>query len=183
MNWGLWHTWHWKISTQGNYFRDFKKARTQVVYILISYRACIRKGKNSRKILKFHLFILQVKQLRAGKFKFFLIHFLQDFPAQKVLYPIMLFCMNSTIYIYFIFLNSTHICVQVSTKFIDFGTLEIWGRIVNNALFRNKEIYACWNVPAKLFKICLILLRIRNSGIFKYIGLFSISWFYTFVVL
>ena len=115
--------------------------------------------------------------------KFFLIHFLQDFPAQKVLYPIMLFCMNSTIYIYFIFLNSTHICVQVSTKFIDFGTLEIWGRIVNNALFRNKEIYAWWNVPAKLFKISLILLGIRNSGIFKYIGLFSISWFYTFVVL
>ena len=185
MNWGLWHTWHWKISTQGNYFRDFKKARTQVVYILISYRACIRKGKNSRKNIEIPLIYFASEEIQSGKIQIFpnLIHFLQDFPAQKVLYPIMLFCMNSTIYIYFIFLNSTHICVQVSTKFIDFGTLEIWGRIVNNALFRNKEIYAWWNVPAKLFKISLILLRIRNSGIFKYIGLFSISWFYTFVVL
>ena len=114
MNWGLWHTWHWKISTQGNYFRDFKKARTQVVYILISYRACIRKGKNSRKNIEIPRIYFASETTQSGKIQIFPNPFSAGFPSSEgtLSYYVVLYEFYY-LHIFYILKQYTHLCTSV----------------------------------------------------------------------
>ena len=56
-----------------------------------------------------------MRKFRAGKFKFFLIHFLQDFPAQKVIQSVYCVVMYEFYYlhIFYILKQYTHLCTSV----------------------------------------------------------------------
>ena len=114
MNWGLWHTWHWKISTQGNYFRDFKKARTQVCSIYTYFIQGMYKEREEQQKKYWNSTNLSCKWGNPGKIQIFPNPFSAGFPSSEgtLSYYVVLYEFYY-LHIFYILKQYTHLCTSV----------------------------------------------------------------------
>ena len=114
MNWGLWHTWHWKISTQGNYFRDFKKARTQVYIPTYFIQSMYREREEQQKNIEIPLIYFASEEILSGKIQTFPNPFSAGFPSSEgtLSYYVVLYEFYY-LHIFHILKQYTHLCTSV----------------------------------------------------------------------